>query len=288
MLVMTIKEVSEIAQIPDFQRDQDVQHVELIAENINHSLQAGLTPILPGCIILAKLPTEEHLLIDGNHRAKAIFNTDPELRVFVNIIGVRNITEAEALFRVVNSNMPMPYLPPSVKPADVKSIVRHYTTKYKAAFSNAKNYAQMPNVHTRLFTECIGKIIEYGITKEDIIGKIDAFNDDLSRWSAKSLCKKGDIIKKMQGHIDICTERKFYIGLVCRMSDYSPLLELFQIGNEEPTYVRPRTTIPKGVRLNDFHCAHNVAHKNGGLATVENLYPCCAQCNLSMGDMEIF
>lgn len=37
------------------------------------------------------------------------------------------------------------------------------------------------------------------------------------------------------------------------------------------------------IRQIEFHCGHKIAEANGGLTTLSNLIPLCAQCNLSMG-----
>jgi len=41
------------------------------------------------------------------------------------------------------------------------------------------------------------------------------------------------------------------------------------------------------IRQIEFHCGHIVAEKNGGKTIVSNLKPICAQCNLSMGIMNM-
>ena len=41
------------------------------------------------------------------------------------------------------------------------------------------------------------------------------------------------------------------------------------------------------IRQIEFHCGHIIAEVNGGKTTVENLKPICAQCNLSMGSMNM-
>ena len=37
------------------------------------------------------------------------------------------------------------------------------------------------------------------------------------------------------------------------------------------------------IKMSSFHCGHIVAEVNGGKATMDNLKPICAACNLSMG-----
>jgi len=42
------------------------------------------------------------------------------------------------------------------------------------------------------------------------------------------------------------------------------------------------------IRQIEFHCGHIKSESTGGETTVENLRPICAQCNLSMGSMDMF
>jgi len=37
------------------------------------------------------------------------------------------------------------------------------------------------------------------------------------------------------------------------------------------------------INVFDFQCGHNLSEKNGGSTTLDNLYPICSRCNLSMG-----
>lgn len=34
----------------------------------------------------------------------------------------------------------------------------------------------------------------------------------------------------------------------------------------------------------EFQCGHDIPESKGGLLTLDNLYPLCSRCNLSMGD----
>jgi hypothetical protein len=42
------------------------------------------------------------------------------------------------------------------------------------------------------------------------------------------------------------------------------------------------------IRQIEFHCGHIIAEADGGSTTVDNLLPICAQCNLSMGQMNLY
>jgi len=41
------------------------------------------------------------------------------------------------------------------------------------------------------------------------------------------------------------------------------------------------------IRQFEFHCGHVIAESKGGKTTVDNMRPICAQCNLSMGSMDM-
>jgi len=41
------------------------------------------------------------------------------------------------------------------------------------------------------------------------------------------------------------------------------------------------------IRQIEFHCGHVVAEVNNGYTNIDNLRPICAQCNLSMGRMNM-
>ena len=42
------------------------------------------------------------------------------------------------------------------------------------------------------------------------------------------------------------------------------------------------------IRQIEFHCGHIVSEKSGGTHAIDNLWPICAQCNLSMGSMNLY
>ena len=38
------------------------------------------------------------------------------------------------------------------------------------------------------------------------------------------------------------------------------------------------------INVFNFHVCHNIPESKGGLTIIENLFPCCANCNLSMSN----
>ena len=48
------------------------------------------------------------------------------------------------------------------------------------------------------------------------------------------------------------------------------------------------TWCPNIINVFDYHAGHDIPESKGGPSTVENLYPICARCNLSMGDRYTF
>jgi hypothetical protein len=312
MRVMAISEVRKIFNVPDFQRDIDIDHVQEIRKSIMADLSAGRTPILPGCFIIAVLPNDEHLLIDGNHRFNALCDVEEDLRVFVNIIYCQSREEAETLFKKTNNNLPMIQLPPAVKMCNIKPIMQYYKSQYSKLFSNSKSgNCHRPNLHERHFGEAIAALLEAGYTEQQIKAGISEYNYEISTRLPKTFrITTNDTIKKMSEYLETCTTKGgFYLGMVCHNTDYSKLLERFKIYTN--TTLRRAIGLTKGQRIDvwnkyhgdsrfakcricdaqiavtDFHCAHDIAHKNGGAETLENLYPCCATCNLTMGDMSL-
>ena len=308
MKVMNVSDFVHTITVPEFQRDQDIAHVDSIYSAMKAVLDTGHSPMLPGCLIVAQLPSGEQLLVDGNHRLSAMSRLQEHgLRIFVNIIQCSTMLEAEWLFRVTNNNLPMPQLPPLVKIADVKLLLGHYKLRYGKLFSNSKSgNCQRPNVHERGFTEALGRILEHGAVESQITSTISQYNHELSRRHPRTFRKSSsDTIGRMQELMDTCMSKGgFYIGLVCCNSDYSALLEQFGIIDGPKLQRAPMT---KNLRLQvwdryfgdaryglckvcgttisvtEFHCAHDIAHAQGGVDAVTNLYPCCAICNLSMG-----
>ena len=41
------------------------------------------------------------------------------------------------------------------------------------------------------------------------------------------------------------------------------------------------------ITINNFHCGHIKAEREGGSTSLDNLAPICVQCNLSMGTMDM-
>lgn len=48
------------------------------------------------------------------------------------------------------------------------------------------------------------------------------------------------------------------------------------------------TWCPNKITVFDFHSGHDIPESKGGAVSIENLYPICARCNLSMGDRYTF
>jgi len=44
------------------------------------------------------------------------------------------------------------------------------------------------------------------------------------------------------------------------------------------------TWCPNIITVFEFQCGHDIPESKGGPLTLENLYPLCSRCNLSMGD----
>jgi hypothetical protein len=150
--------------------------------------------------------------------------------------------------------------------------------------------------------EAVNKML--GIyTPEGVIGKIEELNRSLSTSSASRFRRPRDTTEKLESLMMKCIEKGgFFIGMF-------PGLECFDVFYADSReYVKPRKRITPILRLEVWkryvgsdvdegkcalcdglmtlktcHMAHDIAHAKGGDEGVENLYPCCASCNLKMG-----
>jgi len=47
-------------------------------------------------------------------------------------------------------------------------------------------------------------------------------------------------------------------------------------------------TCGEQISFNNWHCSHVIAEIKGGKCEVDNLRPCCASCNLKMGNQNLY
>lgn len=142
-----------------------------------------------------------------------------------------------------------------------------------------------------------------GLDEQKIITTIDEYIASLNRknytWFKRNTNDTRARLEKMLGTADGlgCRLGMVRLGEVIKLFNVAPIA-IFQRKDSIPIalktkvwniYCGQNTRISKcpfcedEIRLERFHCAHDVAEADGGQAGIDNLYPCCATCNLSMG-----
>lgn len=312
---MSIETVSSITQrvcIPAFQRSEDNEHIQHIYDSVASALENHEEPMITGCLIVVVVSDDTSYLLDGNHRLNAYYKVLNEigydLKVFVNTIHVTSDEQAELLFNQTNTCLPVATMPDGIKRSCVNQIAEHFyqrSSPKKGAplFRGCKT--NRPRIQKSNFEEVIAKIIKSNpdITTDTIIRKIEEYERQLNSKTATFFKRNSDTNNKIAGMLNKADMLGSRLGLV-RSNDIVRIFGLCAQG----TFERQKENIPKALKMSvwnrycgtearyshcpfcknrinieDFHCAHDIAAANGGELSVDNLYPCCSGCNLSMG-----
>lgn len=179
---------------------------------------------------------------------------------------------------------------------------------------NPTGTVRRPRISRSKFETALGQILEMGLSEETVKQRID---DHISSLNGKSLSyfkrSGNDTVAKLTQFIEVADLFGCRLGMDLTDNYFIRLAEIVQVQCEpKPVpafkYIRPKETIPKAlkiavwnrycgskersstcpfcqedIKLENFHCAHDVAESQGGATTIDNLYPCCSSCNLSMG-----
>jgi len=308
--------------LPDFQRESDSEHVEKIYEGVLNQITKGKEPKLTGCLITVTTPETTYLL-DGNHRLKAFAKllkiNSVDLRVYIQEIKTLNKEEAEALFNQANTSLPVAQMPEGIKRSSVNDVSLYFYKKYGGA--KGKERAQplfrdtvsgtvnRPRISRCMFEQAIGQILEFA-SPEEVITKLDQHIQLLNEKSTVSFKQNGgDTVKRLQTMLATADLFGCRLGMDLNPNYFSRLAEIIGINvKKQVTLVRTKERIPVALRvavwnrycgssvrqnecpfckdeikLETFHCAHDLAESKSGETTINNLYPCCSSCNLSMG-----
>jgi hypothetical protein len=321
--MISIKKISDISGVlctPDFQRTSDMEHVNEIYQSIKDQLDNDLEPKLTGCLVtVVAEDTNSTYLLDGNHRLKAyikILDDGHDLNVYVQQLTVKDALEAEILFNQTNNSLPVADMPKGVMRSHVNSVAKYFYDKYreqtgkkgKPLFSDTPTgTSNRPRISRSKFEKSIGYILDKGISKDDIIRTIESnilLLDDRSVMSFKQ--KSNDTVTKLTNMLSVADSFNCRLGMILN-DDYNELHTMFNINAQKGIHrIKDHITKPLKmavwnkycgqrtrsslcpfckieIKIEDFHCAHNTADADGGSTDVDNLYPCCAMCNLSMG-----
>ena len=321
MRVVPVSKLKDQVKLPDFQRSRDIDHIVQIYKSLLQTLEKGDEPKLIGCLVIMVNSDGVHYLCDGNHRLKALLKLldhGYDLNVYVQQLEVDNDCEIEKLFEYANNSLPIPNLPTGVKRSTVNKVVEYFYSKYgnprvgikiKPIFvANRSGSAQRPRICRTKFEYHIGNLIQNGENPDYIIEKLEDYNRELNRkhnlYFKRNTNDTNDKLTKMLKTADTFNCR---LGMIFTDGDFGQLYKLFNKSDSEQI-VRVKRKIPKSLKqkvwerycgrenrisncpfcqteisCTNFHCAHNQAEANGGQTTIDNLFPCCAECNLSMG-----
>jgi hypothetical protein len=283
---------------PDIQRDEVEEHIFEILEYIveyynkigNKSLYA--IPYL-GEIHLARIKSDSQTnlvdtpmyCIDGQHRLEAMRNfyekvIKPESKDFLvsyTMFESNNMEEIEKRFKNVNTNKPLP----SWKKDDDRSLIlqevkKYFLEKYKDHIKKSIK-PQFPNIHRDRMIEHLESLDNFKKIKNtsDYIKQIEEINESLKKIYPKRAMKAN-------------TKQGLMLGLIMNIpkKHISPRLRNQVWRKMNPNKLIGECTICKKSidRDNDqWHCSHIKSEFNGGHTTLENLIPCCPNCNLQMG-----
>lgn len=304
----TLMDVSQLAKLlspSDVQRVAIPERIDLLYSNYLQLFHSRKEITMPGVLVIAEYDGI-HNLIDGQHRFLALVKlqqtTGHAQMVCVNIIKVENREAAETLFNNINDTIRVSEMPKGVDRSMVNKIVRYFVERYPTIFKTNKSGRVMrPHINPTRFEEEVANLIM--IYPTDLLERLIALNKNLEGRNLtefKSTAK--DTPLTLANFRSIATSKGgLYFGMFSKLECFDELrsqrfsrtrkpvnavlrrvvFQMFYPGKEEGNCLFCDSVIT----LNDCHMAHDIAHSKGGGETKDNLFPCCATCNLSMGTM---
>jgi hypothetical protein len=298
----TISELATFVSMPEIQRVVDSDRVEAIYQEILESYKKKIEPFFPGVLTIAEVGDKSYLL-DGQHRFLAFVKLrehNYDIRVVVNTIKVKNEDEMRMLFNLVNKSCPANEIPPSkTNYTDAQKILKHFTDHYKNNFSS-NTRSNRPKINRNSFEMHIRELLAVYPNSDELIRVLLAHNETLRHRADNTFPQTSGSRKSIAEYKTLADEQGgLMFGLFPDGSCFDELKltpnfkrEKVSSALREATWQRYYGKKNSGkclfcdteVSRKTCHIAHDVAHKNGGGLTIENLYIACAKCNLSMGD----
>lgn len=296
--------------IPDFQRPSSSEHIESIYSYISDCHSKGREPIITGCFIITKCGDKEYL-IDGNHRycayVKALDNLGKDIPVIIQYIETIDEKERIELFNRVNNCLPAPDMAKGVNHSHTNPVVKYFTEKYPRIFSNSKGKSQRPKINLINFIEDISNVIARGVDCKTIISKLEEYNLDLKRKDPNFFKKNKSDTSKSIEHLcqKAIDQGGLFFGMIpdskwmYSLFGLDKIVQLKRVNVPAPLRVKlwnrffgDHTRIGEclickdEIRFEKFHACHDKADSLNGEMTIDNLYPGCEKCNLSMGKLD--
>lgn len=303
---MIKRKISDIiVDVPKFQRITDMNRVNDIFKNIKEKILTNKKVVLPGCVIFAKSP-EKTWIIDGLHRMevykKLLFELSIDCEIFCNEIEVRDEEEARELFNIVNDTRVLPDMPEGIDVSKIKHIMSYLIDKYPNIFSNSKTgRVCRPNIHFNGLQEALSKV-DKNIT-DNAIERIEALNNEVMTYGFSKYITNEDVNSLVE---TAKKKGKFYLGIIPNYKWVDIIFNEYTIGSYKKKAIPNRIRMEvwklyiKGnrmegncyicndnIKIDSFHCGHDIPECEGGQTVISNLRPICSSCNLSMGTRRI-
>lgn len=307
-----IRKASELVKMgintPDWQRLISDKHVQQFIDYILTGKETNQfkQPILPGCITVCIDEQKNFYICDGQHRLKALFRVLEEHKIDIEVmccdIHVKDSTEAEFVFKIVNSNLPMKKLARNVRLSDSNQVVIYFQSKYPNVFKDT-DAPRKPHLNARQFSDQLAPVLkESNLTASEAISKLLWFNKIIEKFDPEdSVAQKAKEIATQKGGLYLGIFKPTYSFLTCCFKDEN-VINQFLLKKEASKQQIPKrlrdevwkTYIGKQYTGNcyacnnlldcsAFECGHVVAEHNGGNTYLTNLRPICSSCNRSCG-----
>ncbi len=301
--------------IPAIQRVLNQERVSFLYDQFFAVFKTGYEIISPGVLIVAENKQGSYFLLDGQHRFyayKKLYDIHKhDQTVVINIIQQEeggpegndghSQREINRLFNIINDTVPVKEVPIELDLSESKKVMTYFTEKYKEFFKLSKNSVHRPHINSSNFNEVVNKLLLVYPHADKVIDEIEKINKTLTDMNyTHFLVKKS--YSKMDTESALSKARQkggFFIGMF-------PELECLNIlYGKNPIQIRKNISpilrmkiwrryngssdisecpfCSSEITIKSCHIAHDISHANGGDETIDNLFPCCPHCNLSMG-----
>jgi hypothetical protein len=212
-------------------------------------------------------------------------------------------------------------MPEGVRRSSVNEVAAYFYKKYGSQKTKersvglfrdtASGTVNRPRISRSAFERAIGQVLELGVVPDEFIRKLDLHIQHLNE---KSVCSfkhnSNDTFKRLEAMLATADLFGCRLGMDLGSNYFKKLAEIMGVSTlvNDNYIVRTKEKIPVALRvavwnrycgttarqslcpfcnaeikLETFHCAHDIAECNEGETNINNLYPCCSNCNLSMG-----
>jgi hypothetical protein len=319
----TIHDLMEKTYLPKFQRMDDREHTERIVQGLCEYYFTHGELVLIGAISLADMKKEKHILLDGQHRLRAleqVVERIPELRwnfIRCDVYEVSSEEEAKGIYNIINSSKKVELYTGDSTPFIVPEIQRYFRDRYPEYCKTSKKPLGLNINLDTLAKHLLGKHViqklQLDVNGADLlIQKIRDLNQYYSDQPPEKFLEWGvkDYDKRYRELLE--SRDPFYLGLfrqyewIDRLSDPRPFDQQSHTVHHIKRRDVPATTRRKlwearfgqsvsgpcyccgnTIRLDEFHAAHRISAFDGGSNEIDNLEPTCSHCNLEMSTMNI-